>query len=643
MGKRLMTFKNTFSVKYFSLLLLIFWTVALLISLAWALRNERLGLLAQATIQARTVYQKDTLFRQWAASHGGVYVPVDEHTPPNPFLEDIPERDILTPSGRQLTLINPAYIMRQVNELAYERQEVLGHLTSLNPLRAENAPDAWEAEALRAFEEGATEVVALSPVGGQDYMRLMRPFYTEESCLKCHAEQGYVLGDIRGGISVSIPMAPFWAHLGKARSQEITAHLLLWLLGVFGGALGTGRLLVMDKKRREAEDALKESLLSLENRVKERTVELENAWDHVSSIIQSTPDIMLVANLENHVILLNQHAEDFLGIHFTECRRKTILDVLQPCLAGEFPEDFAARNPDGPTDINLFDRTQNEVRTFQLTVSDVKRKGTETVGHIFNLRDVTRVRESDRLKSEFIMTAAHELNTPLAAVMGYAELLLDSEWQRGVSLEQQRECLSIIHEKGAHLEQIVDELLLLSRLEAGRKVNLEMAYTDVDGELNLLIQQFQKENPRYEFILELPEEGSPIVFCDRHKINQVFENLLSNAVKYSPEGCAIHVSSWADEREVSFSVTDSGIGMTPEQVQRVFDKFYRVDTSNTAVGGLGLGMTIVRTIIEGHNGRIHIDSAPGRGTCVMFSIPRFAQVSPSLQSPLVALNGNSVQ
>ena len=94
------------------------------------------------------------LFRQWAASHGGVYVPVDEHTPPNPLLEDIPERDILTPSGRQLTLINPAYIMRQVNELAYERQEVLGHLTSLNPLRAENAPDAWEAEALRAFEEG---------------------------------------------------------------------------------------------------------------------------------------------------------------------------------------------------------------------------------------------------------------------------------------------------------------------------------------------------------------------------------------------------------------------------------------------------------------------------------------------------------
>ena len=81
----------------------------------------------------------------------------------------------------------------------------------------------------------------------------------------------------------------------------------------------------MDKKRREAEDALKESLLSLENRVKERTVELENAWDHVSSIIQSTPDIMLVANLENHVILLNQHAEDFLGIHFTECRRKTIV------------------------------------------------------------------------------------------------------------------------------------------------------------------------------------------------------------------------------------------------------------------------------------------------------------------------------
>ena len=114
----------------------------------------------------------------------------------------------MTPSDINLTLVNPAYMTRQVHELALEQYGNRGHITSLNPLRPENRADPWETKALCAFEEGVTEVSSLEVIGDLEYFRLMRPMVTEESCLKCHADQGYRVGDIRGGISVSVLMSP---------------------------------------------------------------------------------------------------------------------------------------------------------------------------------------------------------------------------------------------------------------------------------------------------------------------------------------------------------------------------------------------------------------------------------------------------
>ncbi|GAG33923.1 unnamed protein product, partial [marine sediment metagenome] len=110
--------------------------------------------LEAARIQARTAHAKDVIYRRWNAGYGGVYVPVTKKTQPNPYLSGIPERDITTPSGRTLTLINPAYMTRQVHELAKEKYGVLGHITSLNPIRPQNAPDPWEIKALEEFERG---------------------------------------------------------------------------------------------------------------------------------------------------------------------------------------------------------------------------------------------------------------------------------------------------------------------------------------------------------------------------------------------------------------------------------------------------------------------------------------------------------
>ena len=211
--------------------LAVVWTIVVATSLIWHSVHTKKETLEVAQTQARTAYEKDVIYRRWNAGHGGVYVPVTEKTQPNPNLSDVPERDITTPSGKALTLMNPAYMTRQAHELEKQKLGVRGHITSLNPIRPENAPDPWETEALRAFERGETEISSVEEIEGKKYMRLMRPLITEKGCLKCHAKQGYHEGDIRGGISVSIPMEPFLAFERKHILTFALVYGLLWMVG----------------------------------------------------------------------------------------------------------------------------------------------------------------------------------------------------------------------------------------------------------------------------------------------------------------------------------------------------------------------------------------------------------------------------
>lgn len=183
-------------------------------------------------------------------------MPVTEKTKPNLYLADIPERDIKTPSGKWLTLMNPAYMSRQVYELEKEVSILRGHITSLNPIRAENKPDPWEVEALKAFERGEMEINSVEKMEGQEYLRLMRPLITEKGCLECHAKQGYKENDIRGGISVSIPMKPLWTVSSGATTRLALIHAIIWLMGIGGIAFGTVHFRKSEQRRSQAEEAL---------------------------------------------------------------------------------------------------------------------------------------------------------------------------------------------------------------------------------------------------------------------------------------------------------------------------------------------------------------------------------------------------
>ncbi|MEE8398907.1 MAG: DUF3365 domain-containing protein, partial [Desulfobacterales bacterium] len=242
----------------------IFWTLTIAVLLMWNLEREDDQALDSAHIQARSSFDKDVLYRSWNAGHGGVYAPVSGDMQPNPYL-DVPERDIVTTSGQQLTMINPAFMIRQVHELGQRDYGTRAHITSLNPIRPDNAPDPWERNALQAFERGDTESSSSEEINGMLYLRLMRPLITEKKCLKCHAAQGYEEGDIRGGISNSVPMAP---HLAIAQSHKMIMWRgfgLIWLLGIAGIVFAAFKLNHHIRERDMAQEAWRQAKKTAED------------------------------------------------------------------------------------------------------------------------------------------------------------------------------------------------------------------------------------------------------------------------------------------------------------------------------------------------------------------------------------------
>jgi PAS domain S-box-containing protein len=243
----------------------------------------------------------------------------------------------------------------------------------------------------------------------------------------------------------------------------------------------------------------------------------------------------------------------------------------------------------------------------------------EFLGAIANVRDITARKLEEQQQATFISVISHELKTPVAIIKGYASTLsrTDANWD----VETVRDGLNVIEEESDRLNELIGNLLDVSRLQAGG-LRLRFGPVDLPGLAARIVQGLAATTPeRFEFQLRFPSTFPP-VHADEERLRMVLANLLSNAIKYSPEGGVIRVGGWTEADEAVVYVTDQGVGIAPEDQQRIFERFYRVDnTLGRQTQGAGLGLYLARAIVEVHGGKLWVESQPGRGARFMFTVP----------------------
>lgn len=276
------------------------------------------------------------------------------------------------------------------------------------------------------------------------------------------------------------------------------------------------------------------------------------------------------------------------------------------------------------------------VRPERRTLSRVKRLNWDGEKEsILYFRDITRESEVDRMKSEFLTTAAHELRTPMVSIFGFAELMLN----RPLAAERQRDVLQTIHRQAKLLVNMVNELLDLARIEARQGKDFQRQHTSIGPLIEETVSAIRPHGDERTVQCEMEAHAGMLLLIDPSKTRQALTNVLSNAFKYSPQGGEVRLRTLLRQQggvhQLGIRVSDQGIGMTPEQQARLFERFYRADPSGN-IPGTGLGMSLVKEIIELQGGCVEVTSEAGRGTEVTLWLPT-PQTSPLSRPMALAL------
>ena len=612
-------FKKTksplFLIERYSRVLAVIWTIIVVVSLSWSIVRIKKETLEVARVQAHISYVKDIVYRRWNAKHGGIYVPVTEETMPNAYLTGIPERDVTTPSGRRLTLVNPAYMTRQVYGLMEEEYGVHGHITSLNPIRPENAPDPWETDALLAFDQGQTEISSVAKIKGIEYFRLMHPFITEKPCLKCHSKQGYHEGDVRGGISVSVPMQPLVAIENRNILTFAMVHGLFWMAGLVGIGFSVQRIRESEKERLHTQEIL------------------DQEKDKAQKYLDIAAVIFVVVDAGQNVTMINKKGCESLGYDETEVVGKNWFDNFVPAWERNEVKAVFVQVISGNIDpleyfeSSILTKTGDErlIAWHNTCLTDETGKITGTLSSGEDITERKQAEEglkrmtgelarSNAELQQFANVASHDLQEPLRVIAGFVQLL--SKRYKGKLDPDADDFISYTVDGVQRMQSMIKDLLEYSQV--GKK-DLKFKLTDCSTIVRQAIFNLKTAIEKNGAIVTC--DDLPAVVADEMKLMRLFQNLMANAIKFRGKAAPrVHVSCEKKKGEWVFSIRDNGIGINPKYGEKIFDIFQRLHTRDE-YPGTGIGLAICKRIIEQHGGKIWVESETGKGSTFYFTIP----------------------
>jgi PAS domain S-box-containing protein len=338
------------------------------------------------------------------------------------------------------------------------------------------------------------------------------------------------------------------------------------------------------------------------------------------AIISCMPEGIIVTDTDNRLILANSRAEEIFNFSSDKLQGKILLEyITNEELSTHLKEDFSEESSRLQREVVIPD-SEGKERTYALISSFMKYP--HDLGHlgvITVIRDVTQDRELDELREGFLRTVTHELRTPLTSIIGFIELVQST----GDPLpDQKQKWLNIALNESSNLKEMIDDLLDLSQLKAGR-VKITLSTIRVENLLKQLVHIFEPLAKHKNLDLQLDDVSSTLeIRVDLSKIRRVLVNLLSNAFKFTQEG---HVKIGCEEKasSVVFFVSDTGIGLKEDETRIIFEKFRQIDYSSTRqYEGIGLGLSIVKQLVEIHGGEVWVDSVFGQGTTFFVKLPK---------------------
>lgn len=481
---------------------------------------------------------------------------------------------------------NPSVVIRGISQIFNGSLGYTFKQTKLKVRNSVNEPDPYEQQILEKFalDRNLTEYASVDTVNGNKSYRYMVPLYYKEECLDCHGgpvgaiditgfpKEGAHLGDFAGVISITAPLEQTYRELRVSLIRNVLSTLIL--------------------------------LLSL------------------TVAIYLSIRSKVVKPLENMATLANRLGKGDLAIPETDIASNYEIEVLQNSL------HTMAKNL----------KVLYETMEFQVDERTKELRGANQALHLHqrSLSLINRqLTKASEVKSEFIALMSHELQTPLTSIIAYSEMLI----QQGSDVPESSEYLFDIYQSAHHLLDLITDLLDFSKLEKN-KVNLHPTFFEFSEITSILVNIFRPliQNNHLQLSINIPSD-LPMIAADKNKIKQVLMNLLSNAIKFTPSGGSIHFQVLYDneKEEIKVSISDTGRGIDSYKLTQVFEKFFQVDSgTNREFGGLGLGLTVAKQMIELHRGKIWAESVLGQGSTFHFTLPILAHPNPK---PTLELEG----
>ena len=327
---------------------------------------------------------------------------------------------------------------------------------------------------------------------------------------------------------------------------------------------------------------------------------------------------VLVVGRDGRVRLMNSAAKHIFGVPTEDGTGKPLLQVVRNERVHELVQACLTGSPEASAELSIFSPDE---RIYQVQTALLRGDNSDVSGVVTTFNDITEIRSVERMKSEFVSTVSHELRTPLTSIKGFIRTLLD-DTEGYYDRDMQREFYQIIDTECDRLVRLISDLLNLSRIESGRTLELVLSEVDLGRTVRRVVESQRSYVTDHEFEIIIPDDLAPIQ-ADQDKVEQMLTNLLSNAIKYSPGGGKITIHARDMGEHVAIAVTDEGIGIPPDHIGKLFNRFHRVDSRDSRKQyGTGIGLYLVKHLVEAHHGEVTVESEVGKGSTFTFVLPR---------------------